>query len=135
MPPVQASAPFPSGDSFVQLFGSYGPTTTTSVDLQIKNNAGFAQWVITGIDFVAWNAQPVQCFFRAEHWNYSATFGAAFYYDSQSTGEGNGIWFSWRGALPLAPTDTLNCVGTSASNITWGGKVFGIIAPYYGMVH
>lgn len=129
MPPVQASAPA-VGLPFVQSrFGAYGPTTTSSVSFVVRNGVAGQAWIITQIDFTATLAEPVQCFFAAALWPNSLVSGPTFYYDSQSTGEGNGVWFSWRGCLRLDNADAVAIVASSASSIVWGGVVSGYISP------
>jgi hypothetical protein len=133
MPPVQAGASLPGLDQLAYQIGRFGPTTTSSVNFAARNSAAAETWIVTGIDFTATQAEPVQCFLAAELWINGGTSGPTFYYDSQSTGEGNGVWFSWRGAIPLAPTDAIGIIATSASNIVWGGVIFGVTAalgPY-----
>lgn len=129
MPPVQAPSPFPLADGVPVRFGVYGPTTTSAVNTSVRNPTIGQTWVLTGLDFTASEAQPVQCFFAAQLWLNGNTFGPTFYYDSQSAGEGLGVWFSWRGAITLNTNDAVGIVATSAANIVWGGVLFGVQFP------
>lgn len=77
--------------------------------------------ILCGFDAVAKDAEPTQCFI------YVAVAGVPFYYDSQSTGEGLGIRFTWRGGIPVGADEliTVNfqCSGTvpiNYSHILWG---------------
>jgi hypothetical protein len=135
MPPVQASAPLPIVESFPVQFDIFGPSNVSSVSHVLRNTSAASSWIITQLDYTATQAMPVQCFFAAEVWRNGGTSGPTFYYDSQSTGEGNGVWFSWRGALPLAPNDALAVVASSVSAIVWGGVVSGVVGPWAGYVH
>jgi hypothetical protein len=85
--------------------------------------------LITQIDAVAFNANPVQCFFHVQLIPVGASDGPAFYYDSQSTGEGNGVWFSWRGALPVLFEEQVFFEATSSATIDWGCIASGLILP------
>lgn len=135
MPPVQAGSPLGTPEQFHVNFGYGGPTTTSTFVITARNTNLNAQWLITNIDATATQFEPVQAFFQAALWPNSLTTGPIFYYDSQSTGEGLGIWFSWRGTLPLAPNDAVSIKGTSVSNLAWGGVISGIVVPYMAYVH
>lgn len=81
--------------------------------------------VVQGIDWTATQAEPVQCFTHLEYLG-----GHIFFWDSQSTGEGLGVRWSWRGSLLLRQGSGINVVGTTGgASIAWGGAWFGITIP------
>jgi hypothetical protein len=84
--------------------------------------------VLTGIDTTATQANPVQCFT-----NYSLGGSTIFYWESQSTGEGNGVTFSWRGALPLPFGQTLVVDIHAVATIHLAGVAFGYVTPDLGI--
>lgn len=81
--------------------------------------------VIEGIDWTASRANPVQCFTQLVF----NTNSAYFFWDSQSTGEGNGVRWSWRGSLALALGDAVTILGQASASITWGAIAWGYQLP------
>lgn len=79
-----------------------------------------AQVVVTCIDITATGAEPVQCFASVQ-----GVIGEAFYYDSQSTGEGLGVRFTWRGQYALDIGERVQLLCTSSAPIDWGAHVDG----------
>jgi len=125
VPPVQSGAALPlEGAIAARLL--VGHTISTGFRVSYNAPAGGSA-VVTGLDVTATQAEPVQCFVRAACDPIGASADAIFYWDSQSTGEGNGVWFSWRGALPLFAEDALVIEGDSGSSITWGWVAFGVV--------
>lgn len=106
------------------IASGFYPNSTTSWEDTISP-AGVGQTaLILGIDWTATQDEPVQCF---THLLYAGSF--LFYWDSQSTGEGLGVRWSWRGALPLAQGQVIQVIGTSSSAIEWSGSWFGLLVP------
>lgn len=127
MPPVQAGSPLPIVGQQALKFGVYGPHIDSGTTQNFYNAGPPTLVVVTGIDFTATLANPVQCFFAAKYLFNSGTTGPTFYYDSQSTGQGNGVWFSWRGAIVCQLHDGIQIVMLSGSNITWAGYISAVI--------
>lgn len=86
---------------------------------------GATTYRIQGVDWTATQAAPVHCFTHLE----LAPTGSIFYWDSQSTGEGNGVRWSWRGDLPLEAGEGLRVVGTADGSIQWGAVAWALIQP------
>lgn len=103
-----------------------GEVLTTSFDVSFTPPAVQAStWLLTGVDWTATQAQPVHCF---THLALGPEI-TIFYWDSQSTGEGLGVRWSWRGDLPLFPGDELIIHGDSSAAIVWSATAWGILAP------
>lgn len=83
-------------------------------------------FVLLGVDITATQDQPVQC------WVGLAINGNIFYWDSQSTGEGLGVTFAWRGQILIQPGEHLKADCTSASTIQWGCVMWGYSLPRRG---
>jgi hypothetical protein len=129
MPPVQAAAALVAeGGVPVRLVAN--ESSGTGLQSTVQNIWEGSSLVITQIDGVARNANPVQCFFYAYVLPVGTSAGCTFYYDSQSTGEGNGVWFSWRGALPLALSDQLIIASVSSATIQWSHVASGLLVPF-----
>jgi hypothetical protein len=129
MPPVQAPAAVPLGDGVARRIITVSATSSAVSGTWTNSDLG-CTFVLTGIDATATQAEPIQCFFDAQL-VYNTSEIATFYWDSQSTGEGNGVWFSWRGAIPLALGEGLNLNGTSSGTIVWAALASGFIVPVY----
>lgn len=80
--------------------------------------------IILGLDLVAAGAEPSQCFC-----SFSVPNNCTIFYDSQSTGEGNGIRFTWRGQIPLGPSESMQVYFSSAMSITWSYAISGLLTP------
>ena len=84
--------------------------------------------VVQGIDATAIHAEPVQCWV-----DFFALDVNSMMHDSQSTGEGLGVTFSWRGALPLGYNAEVKCVCHASAPILWAVTIWGYRVPgYYG---
>jgi hypothetical protein len=82
--------------------------------------------ILLGVDWTASGANPVQCFTALQ----LAPPGGNFYWDSQSTGEGNGVRWSWRGALLIPHGKTLSCVTIAVATINFGGIMWGVFGDW-----
>lgn len=80
--------------------------------------------LVMGMDVVASGAEPVQCFCALQ-----LPRGVTVFYDSQSTGEGLGVRFTWRGQIPIGGTDEGSVVVRSSGTIPWAVTVWGITIP------
>lgn len=80
---------------------------------------------LQGVDWTATQSFPVHCFTHLQ----LQPNGTIFYWDSQSTGEGNGVRWSWRGDLPLGVGDGFQVVGTADGSIQWGAVAWALIEP------
>lgn len=99
-------------------------TTATSLTLGYTNPYTGVTVIVTHIDITATGAEPVQCFAHAED-----DIGVRFYWDSQSTGEGNGVSFNWRGLYVLSHLESVYAIITAASSIILGATINGYILP------
>lgn len=104
-------------------------TTGTSFSQSATNPGGYP-WVLLGVDWTATQAEPIQCFTGMT----LTPHGGTFFYDSQSTGEGNGVRWQWRGMLVIPYTYELTVFGSASGSIDWGGVAWGIIGDYYTYV-
>jgi hypothetical protein len=129
IPPTQAAAALSVTDAVPSRFLAYGSIGTGFLQTVNPAEPGSTS-VLTQVDAVAYNAEPVQCWFHASMFASGSGAELAFYYDSQSTGEGLGVWFSWRGALPFHGADALQVYATSSGSITWSVLCSGLIVPY-----
>lgn len=77
--------------------------------------------IILGCDIVASGSEPIQCFV-----NLQIPTGIQVYYDSQSTGEGLGVRFPWRGQIPLADGEDVSVQFSSSGSINWYVTVWGV---------
>ena len=108
--------------SFPRRFISYSGTGT-NISQTVTNNVFInSMYVILGCDLVASGSEPVQCFV-----NLQIPQGVQVYYDSQSTGEGLGVRFPWRGQIPLFYNDTLEVDVSSNASINWYITVWGLL--------
>jgi hypothetical protein len=84
--------------------------------------------VLLGIDVVVQGANPTQID-MGFGWPAATTY---FYYDSQSTGEGNGVRFQWRGqlAFPGSTTITITAISVSGPGPNWSAIAWGLILPF-----
>lgn len=98
---------------------------------QTYTNSGGVPAILLGADWTATQANPVQCFTQM----FYNTGGAIFFWDSQSTGEGNGVRWSWRGALIIPAGQGVSIVTTAVSAITLGGIMWGAIGDWYGYLY
>jgi hypothetical protein len=81
--------------------------------------------VLTAIDATCTIEEPVHCFCRA-----FTNDDTTFFWDSQSTGEGLGVTFAWRGALYLPRGDYFTVeLTTTGALIVMGICAFGWAAP------
>jgi hypothetical protein len=101
-----------------------GPSTSFVAQV-VNSGPGQFQMVIEGIDWTATQANPVHCFTQLI---FDQNNGL-FFWDSQSTGEGNGVRWSWRGSLVLEGGQGVSVKGQSDANITWGAVVWGYQTP------
>ena len=127
MPPTQAGAAVPFPNAFPILFIANN-VIAAGIHGAYTNNTLGTMPVLTGLDGVASNANPIQCFFWAQSTG-SPNVPCQFYYDSQSTGEGNGVWFSWRGALPMPFGTELELFGNSSGTSNWSVTAWGCVIP------
>lgn len=97
-------------------------TTGTALSGTFTPEAGGSGFLLLGVDMTCTQAQPVQCFANCQ----LGVGGPIFYWDSQSTGEGNGVTFGWRGQLIVHPTIELICALTAASSIVMGIVAWGL---------
>jgi hypothetical protein len=79
-----------------------------------------ACYLVLGFDFALGPDEPVQTWFTA------ANGSSVFYRDSQSTGEGLGVTYAWRGQLPITSGFGLTLACTMFSTISLGWIVWGI---------
>lgn len=100
-------------------------TSTGTTDTIFQPAWGNGGIVVLGFDLVAWNANPVQCFCRLD-----LPTNCAVFYDSQSAGEGNGIRFTWRGQIPLGPSESFSVYFSAVAAITWSYAVHGLLTPF-----
>jgi hypothetical protein len=77
--------------------------------------------LIMGIDVVAAHANPIQCFVE-----FRVPSAISVFYDSQSTGQGNGVRFTWRGQVPIGPGETISIVATSSASLDWYLQAWGL---------
>lgn len=98
--------------------------TTASGSKTLALAAPDSPHILLGVDVVASEDEPIQCFFHID-----THLGGAFYYDSQSTGEGLGVYFAWRGMWRLYPTDNVTIFYSSSAVITWSGIAWGMVCP------
>lgn len=103
---------------------------TGSVALFYTNSLGPFRIVVEGIDITGFGVEPTHITFRAAAGPGSPA--SSFYYDSQSTGEGLGVYSSWRGELALDPGDVLEVLVTylsGSTSLTVGIAAWGYITP------
>lgn len=124
-----APAVGPSGETIAHLMNWGGPTTSTSFTFSAVNSDAATLWLVTQIDVTATQANPVTCFCGFQFRSLGGSTGPYFYWDSQSAGQGNGVRWFWRGAMPLGPTDGVAVVCSSSANIVWGGVISGLVVP------
>lgn len=96
-----------------------GPFTWT-----LHNEAEPLLVIVEGIDLVVQDETDTQWF---ASFCVNATDNA-FYYDSQSIGEGNGVYFPWRGSLTLYPGDELIAQATGGSEAGGSCQAYGTFA-------
>lgn len=97
-------------------------TTGTSLSGTYTPSVGGSGFLLLGVDMTCTQANPVQCFANCQF----GSGGPIFYWDSQSTGEGNGVTFGWRGQLLIPVSTQLICALTAASSITMGIIAWGL---------
>lgn len=102
----------------------------TSLSATYTPSVGGSGGLLLGVDMTATQANPVQCFASLQ----LGTGGPIFYWDSQSTGEGNGITFGWRGQLKIDVSVELICTLTAASTITLGIVAWGLVGQLQTLV-
>lgn len=112
-------------NSLPERFISSSQTGTSGSYQHIPNVNIPGGQLILGIDFVASGSEPIQLFVNAQ-----GPSGIQFYYDSQSTGEGNGVRFVWRGQLPLHASETLSVNWTASGSIATYCTAWGLVLPY-----
>lgn len=100
-----------------------GQTTGTALTVTYTPSVGGSGGLLLGVDMTCTQANPVQCFANIQ----LGSGGPIIYWDSQSTGEGNGVTFGWRGQLYVSPSVHLNCALTAAASITMGIVVWGLV--------
>lgn len=96
-----------------------GPENISTYEHDIVPNA--LRYVVLGIDLTMTGVDTIgPCFCSF------AIGGHIFYWDSQSTGEGLGITFGWRGQIPIQKGDVLIIAADQpstdlvVSSIAWG---------------
>jgi hypothetical protein len=99
---------------------STGNTTTVKPSL---SNVGAV--LVLGFDAVASGSEPIQCFI-----DFQIPTGFQVFYDSQSTGEGNGVRFTWRGQAPLMFDEQLSTTYSSSGAIEWTVNAWGLALPF-----
>jgi hypothetical protein len=78
--------------------------------------------LVMGMDVVAAHANPIQCFCE-----FRVPSAISVFYDSQSTGEGNGVRFTWRGQIPISPGESVTIVATSSGSLDWYITAWGLL--------
>ena len=127
MPPVQAGASVPYHTGMPRRFVSDSFSNANVFTKSVANNGQGELWVITNIDSVAKGSSGQQQFC-----DYLLSPGGDFYHDSQSIGEGGGVWFSWRGALPMYNGDELVLsLQSSDTAVTLSHIASGFVIPWY----
>lgn len=104
-------------------FGRFGGLHT-SFNIDVTNTHTGSLWIVTCVDATCTGAEPVQCFCSM-----TANSVATVFYDSQSTGEGVGVSFFYRGQIVLAHSDDLEVLLTSSATINMGIAISGYVIP------
>jgi hypothetical protein len=112
-------------DAVPQIMGRIATGSVTSAHVNFTQGSTDTVAVLLGADMTATQAEPVQVFAHLV-----GNAGEIFYWDSQSTGEGNGVTFSWRGYYPLEHNDTIDAYVTAASGIIMGIVLWGCLVPF-----
>lgn len=110
--------PFRSNE-FNELAGSLDSTYEFTTEQVV--------YVVCGIDATATTTDPTQV-----QMDFSLSSTGSFYHDSQSEGEGLGVNFSWRGALPMFSFETLEIHGqiiSGESPTLWACVAWGYLMP------
>jgi hypothetical protein len=111
-------------EGYPTLFAESGATAVNSFSFAASGAGVHQVLLVQGIDVCAYGAQPVHCFA-----NLVSPLGYTFWWDSQSTGEGLGVRWNWRGAIPVRYFQSLTFSATADANISWGGVMWGQTAP------
>lgn len=99
--------------------------STADFEFSYENSTPGILAVITSIDAVAQGSSPVQCFCQ-----FLIEPNIGFFYQSQSVGEGLGVYFSWRGWLPLYYLKSVGVKATSAAAEIWSCTISGLSVPW-----
>lgn len=107
----------------IRLFSGTG--TGTNISFQFAHETFLGTTVlILGFDAVAQGSEPIMCFCQ-----FTAPAGIFLYYDSQSTGQGLGVRFQWRGQSPLFTGEAAEGRGISSGSINWSFSAWGLLVP------
>lgn len=114
-------------DGVFTLFQDTSASASSSFSMSLPSQLSGSASLLQGVDVTATGANPIQCFAHL-----TSPAGSIFWWDSQSTGEGNGVRWTWRGGLWVRHTQTVTFTGSTASgSINWGGIMWGILIPSY----
>lgn len=104
-----------------------GTSSTSSLEVSYAVGIGQSQILVLGVDITATQAEPVGPLFASA----GITDTGPFYWDSQSTGEGLGVTFSWRGQMPVFAGETVyaNISGSSLGAVLCA-YIWGVIGPF-----
>lgn len=83
-------------------------------------NAFSGTALLLGVDAAATDAEPIQCFLAL-----GITGCQWFYTDSQSTGEGLGVRWTWRGQIPIYENDVFYYRFSASGPINFGITAWG----------
>lgn len=109
---------------FPALFAIDKSSGSTSRSAGFTNGEVGMVYVVTAVDMTCTGAEPVQCFA-----NITGILGEIIYWDSQSTGEGLGVSFNWRGFYIVEIGNPFHAAMTSASSIAMGIAINGFKVP------
>ena len=98
----------PPPGAMPKLLGRYNGTASSHTMTFTNGTRGLLA-VVTHCDATFTGVSPIQTFF-----NLVDEIGCIPYWDSQSTGEGNGVTYSWRGMYWVEYTGTFAMVITAA---------------------
>lgn len=122
------ASPVAPVDCLEQTFLSEGVNASDHTFLLDVSLPGGLVMVITQVDATATGTEPTQLYFELiDH-----STGAIFFHDSQSTGEGLGVMWVWRGAKPLAGIAGLHARMTIISGVSptvMGCEIRGFYRP------
>lgn len=82
-------------------------------------------FILLGVDWAATIEEPVQCWTGLE-----LNSHGYFWWDSQSTGEGLGVRWQWRGALPMRDGDVFGVYFDAAASINVAGVLWGVVGDW-----
>lgn len=98
--------------------------STTASSAVTDAPVGGVNYVVLGAYYTATGSNPITCF-----WSLRIPAAFTISYDSQSTGQGNGVRFTWRGQIPMNAGENVAHTCTSSAPIFWCGVIWGILIP------